>query len=134
MWYASTKERAAWAEHFRHHPRGGVDPFEARRRVGRACLEDLRLLDLTDEEVREVLGVTADDLTGEDYARCHDIADRARATGFDGISAPSAAFRGEFTVVVFTHAMHKVVEEHSRIQRPPRTMRKYLRQIPRRKA
>jgi len=91
-------------------------------------------LDLTDDETCHVLGVRRgnlheDDLTGDDYTTCQEIADRARAAGFDGILAPSAALEGEFTVVVFTHAMHKVTEENSRVQHPPRTMRRLARHI-----
>lgn len=70
-----------------------------------------------------------DELTGDDYAKSQDIADRARTAGFDGILAPSAALHGEFTVVVFTHALHRVTEEHSRVQRTPKTMRSFLRRI-----
>ena len=138
-WYASTIERAAWAELIRHLSKGsGVDPFLIRRRVGRASLLGVRVLNLTDEETCRVLGVKRgdfgkDDLTGDDYAKCQEVADRARAAGFDGILAPSAALPGELTVVVFTRALHRVTEEHSRVQRPPKTMRKHLRRIPRRR-
>lgn len=134
-WYASTIERAAWAELVRHTSKGSrLDPFLIRRRVGRARLLDVRVLNLTDEETCRVLGVKRgefgrDDLTGDDYTRCQEIADRARAAGFDGILAPSAALAGELTVVVFTHALHRVTEEHSRVQRPPKTMRRFLRRI-----
>jgi len=128
-WYASSMERAAWAEHIRHMSLGGVDPLLIRRRVGRAMLVGLRVLDLTDARACAALGIERGDLTGDDYARCQELADQARAAGFDGILAPSAAFAGEFTVVVFVHAMHKVTEEHSRVQHAPKTMRKFVRRI-----
>jgi hypothetical protein len=35
-----------------------------------------RILDLTDEEVRKAWGITTDDLEGNDYARCQEIACR----------------------------------------------------------
>lgn len=36
MWYASSTERGAWAELFRHWYFEDVSPFEVHRRVGRA--------------------------------------------------------------------------------------------------
>jgi RES domain-containing protein len=80
---------------------------------------DLRVLDLTDPEVRERLGVDEDDVVGADWAVCQSLADRARDLGIDGVLAPSGALAGEITLVVFAHALRKVTAEHSRIQRPP---------------
>lgn len=135
-WYASTTERAAWAEQIRHNTAKGVDPFEVRRRVGRARIKDLYVVDLSDAETCSALGVSSakfalDDVTGNDYSNCQDAAEKAQAAGFEGIHAPSAALEEEFTVVVFPHAMHKVTEEHSRLQRPTKKMRAFLRRIPR---
>jgi len=124
-------ERAAWAERIRHTPKGGVGPFEVRRRVGRARVDGLLVLDLTDEGTCRTLGVRRGRFGGDDYTACQELADRARAAGFEGILAPSAALDGGFTVVVFPHALFRLTEEHSRIQRPPRTMRRFLRRIPR---
>ncbi len=53
-------------------------PFEVRRRVGRARVADSRVLDLTDPEVRERLGVAEDDVVGDDWAVCQSLAGRAR--------------------------------------------------------
>lgn len=39
VWYASNREQGAWAELFRHFVDEGIDPFEIRRRVGRASVE-----------------------------------------------------------------------------------------------
>jgi hypothetical protein len=47
-WYASSHERAAWAELFRHQSTE-LSPFEIRRRMGRARVGDLLVLDLTDD-------------------------------------------------------------------------------------
>ena len=68
VWYASDQEQAAWAELFRHFTEEGVDPFEVRRRVGRVVVEGLEVLDLTSEQVRATLGLTLEDLVGDDYA------------------------------------------------------------------
>ncbi len=119
VWYASFTERGAWAELFRHWGQHEVSPFEVRRRVGRARVERLVVLDLTDAAVRDELGVTEDDLIADDATRCRQLAADARDAGFDGVLAPSGALAGETTVAVFASAMGKVIAEHSRVQRPP---------------
>jgi len=106
-----------------------LSPFEVRRRVGRVRVEDLAILDLTDPEVRERIGVTGDELMSDDLSLCQAIGDSASKAGFDGILAPSAALPGEATLAVFPDGMKRVVEEHSRIQRPPRTLMRVLRRI-----
>lgn len=121
-WYASSHERAAWAELFRHHQSPELSPFEIRRRVGRVRVENLAVLDLTDPEVRERIDVTEDELVSDDLSVCQAIGDRAREVGFDGILGPSAALPGEATLAVFPAGMRKVLEEHSRVQRPPRSL------------
>ena len=128
-WYASSRERAAWAELFRHHQSPELSPFEVRRRIGRVRVEELAVLDLTDPEVRERIGVTEDELVSGDLSLCQAIGDIASKAGFDGILAPSAALPGEATLAVFPNGMKRVVEEHSRIQRPPRTLMRVLRRI-----
>jgi RES domain-containing protein len=122
VWYASFTERGAWAELFRHWGLDEVSPFEVRRRVGRARVMSLAVLDLTDPEVRAELRVREDELVGNDLTRCQELAAEARSAGLDGIVAPSGALDGETTLVVFASAMGKVVAEHSRVQRPPMRM------------
>jgi len=84
---------------FRHHEPGGVSPLEVKRRIGRARAKGLRVLDLTNARVRELLDVSESELTADDLTRCQEIADYARDAGFDAILAPSAAraraFSGE---------------------------------------
>lgn len=128
-WYASFTERGAWAEMFRHWGLDEVSPFEVRRRVGRARVADLAVLDLTDPVVRDALGIEDAELTGNDWSGCQRLATDARAAGFEGLLAPSGALAGEVTLVVFAGAMHKVVAEHSRVQRPPIRMLDVLSQI-----
>lgn len=108
VWYASSREQAAWAELFRHFVDEGIDPFEVRRRVGVARCEALEVLDLTDPALLEQLGLDEDDLIGDDYLACQEIAALARTAGFDGVLSPSAALPGQRTLVVFHHAMGKV--------------------------
>lgn len=118
-WYASDQEQAAWAELFRHFTDEGVGPFEVRRRVGAVDVAGLEVLDLTDEAVRSSLGLTMEDLTGEDYARAQEVADAARAAGFGGILAPSAAMEGRRTLVVFATGFPSLVFDRSRVRQPP---------------
>jgi RES domain-containing protein len=119
VWYASSSENGAWAELFRHHEPGGVSPLEVIRRIGRARVKGLRVLDLTDARVREMLNVSERELTGDDLSRCQEIADYARDAGFDAILAPSAALEGQRTIAIFSSAMRKITEERSRVGSPP---------------
>lgn len=128
-WYASLTERGAWAELFRHWDQHEISPFEVRRRVGRARITDLVVLDLTDPAVRKHLEVREPDLTGDDLESCQELAKQARAAGFEGILAPSGALDGETTLVVFPDGMAKVVAEHSRVQSPPVRMLEMLTRI-----
>ncbi|MEX2627745.1 MAG: RES family NAD+ phosphorylase [Ilumatobacteraceae bacterium] len=118
VWYASSQEQAAWAELFRHFVDEGIDPFEVRRRVGRVSV-DIEVLDLTDERVRTVVGVDESDLIGDDYAVTQELAAEARAAGFDGVLAPSAALPDRQTLVVFARALPTVRAQRSDIRQPP---------------
>jgi len=118
VWYASDQEQASWSELFRHFADDGVDPFEVRRRTGRVRVS-LEVLDLTSAQVRDHLGITEDDLVGDDYGISQDIAIAAEHAGFEGILAPSAALPGRQTLVVFHRALGSVDPEHSAIRQPP---------------
>lgn len=122
VWYASDQEQAAWAELFRHFLDEGVDPFEVLRRVGAADIDDLEVLDLTDEAVRQRLGIDSDDLIGDDYSTTQALAEAARTAGFEGVLAPSAAFPGRRTLVVFDVGMVRLTFQPSRVRRPPPRM------------
>lgn len=89
-----TTERGAWAELFRHWEQDDISPFEVRRRVGRAKVSGLAVLDLTDPDVARQIGITDDELVADDCTACQRVATEARNAGFDGILAPSAALRG----------------------------------------
>lgn len=120
VWYASNQEQAAWAELFRHFLDDEVDPFEVRRRIGAVTVTNLDVLDLTSPAVRDALGVTQDELTGDEYTATRAIAAAARDAGFDGLLAPSAALPGRATLVVFSRGMaHVVVASPSRVRQPP---------------
>jgi len=125
VWYASSKERSAWAELARHTLTPDLSPFELRRRVGRVRVTGLRVLDLTDHHVRAHLSVSEAELVGDDYARCQQLAEMARDAGLDGLIATSAALDGHQTLALFAHVLddaNKIVGEHSRVQVPPVTL------------
>jgi RES domain-containing protein len=122
VWYASNREQAAWSELFRHFTAASVDPFEVRRRVGPVHCESLDVLDLTDPVVRARLELDEEDLTGDDYTICQQVATLAFQAGFDAILAPSAALPGYQTLAVFHRALGKVRSAgNDRVrQAPPR--------------
>ena len=122
-WYSSLSEQDAWAQFFRHHPQGGVDPMEVLRRIGRARVADLVVLDLTDARRRRLACITLKQLRSNRYAACQALGRAAREAGFEGILAPSAALRGEDTLVVFDRALAKVTEIHSEVTPPPSDLR-----------
>lgn len=125
VWYSSSSETAAWAELFRHHAPGGVSPFEVRRLIGRVRVRDLKVLDLTNPQVREALGIFDDVLTADDLTGCQTIAEQARAAGYDGILAPSAALEGQKTLAIFASAANKIIEESSRVRHAPPRIRRF---------
>ena len=119
---------ASWCELFRNFVGTGIDPFEVRRRAGRCAVDRLAVLDLTDPIVREALGVTHDDLVGDDYEDCQWLAHAARVAGFDGVLAPSAGLPGQRTLAVFAGVLDegRVVVEAERVQVPPINLVKLL--------
>lgn len=119
VWYASDQEQAAWAELFRHFTEEGVDPFEVRRRVGRVVVEGLEVLDLTSEQVRATLGLTLEDLVGDDYQRTQAVTAAAANAGYQGILAPSAALDGRRTLVVFAAGVPQLKPGRSRVRQAP---------------
>ncbi|KRF03258.1 hypothetical protein ASH00_15850 [Arthrobacter sp. Soil782] len=123
---------ASWCELFRHFMEGAsVDPLEVRRRAGRARMSGLKVVDLCDPAIQAALGVIADELTGDDYDVCQDIADAARGAGLDGVMAPSAGLPGYRTLAIFPSAINRglVAEERSRVQVPPINLVDVLEQV-----
>jgi RES domain-containing protein len=88
--------------------------------------KQLRLLDLMDAEVRRALGVSEQDLIGDDLTRCQEIAQYARNAGYEAILAPSAALKCTRTLAIFASAIQKVTEQHSHVGRPPPRTRHVL--------
>jgi RES domain len=86
----------------------------------------LRVLDLTEARVREVLDVSERELTGDDLTLCQQVAEYARNSGYDAIFAPSAALEGQRTIAVFSSAMRKITKGLSRVGSPPARARRLL--------
>lgn len=129
VWYGSDREQVAWAELFRHFNDQGVDPFEVRRRVGAVDVSGLEVLDLTDEAVRSLLGLSFDDLTGDDYAKSQEVAQAAHDAGFGGILAPSAAMESRTTLVLFVAGLSSVSFGRSRVRQPPPRLADLIRSV-----
>lgn len=74
-----------------------------------------RILDLTDEGVRQAWGLTAVDLSDDDYTRCQEVARAARDDGYEAIRFPSARGAGEnYAVFLDRLAPGSHVREHAR--------------------
>jgi RES domain-containing protein len=126
--YASDREQAAWAELFRHFLDDGVDPFEVRRRVGSVDV-DVVVLNLTDKQAVDNLGIDEADLVGDDYSTTQALAAQVRAAGFVGILAPSAALPGCRTLVLFDSGITNAHPRVSRLRQPPPRMADLLRYV-----
>lgn len=119
--YLSDRPEGAWAELFRHQS----GPTEVaihlvRRRIGTVTATNLELLDVTAPHIRATLNIVDDDLVSDDYQLCWDLADAARAAGFDGLRAPAGAMAGPSTTVVFDHAAPKIVADgDGKVGTPP---------------
>jgi RES domain-containing protein len=98
------------------------------RRVGAVDVTDLDVLDLCDPEIRGQLGVSEEDLTGDDYSLCQAVADEA-ARHFDGVLAPSAALEGRRTLVIFPAGMAKFTVASSQVRQPPPRLADLLQDI-----
>jgi RES domain-containing protein len=60
-----------------------------------------RVLDLADAQVRAGWSLSLDELSSDDYTRCHEIAREARAAGYEAIRYPSATGEGENLAIFF---------------------------------
>jgi len=99
--YLSEHPLTVFAERVRGLGRPAVADLDTMR--WRCWAMALRLEDLTPigfDSARR-FGIEPDELVGDDWAPCHDLADRLRAEGVPGIVVPSAALPGTRNVVVF---------------------------------
>jgi RES domain-containing protein len=122
--YAASDRDASWGELFRHTDPAVVSPFEIRRRMTELAVVDLPVLDLTDRDARDAIGVTEAQLTSNDYRHCHRIAAFvwSRPERYGGILGPSAAKPGAETLAVSQDWLDHVTVTASRTQTPPRRL------------
>jgi RHS repeat-associated protein len=92
--YAGTSKRAVMGE-LRHYDINPTDVTFVKKTV-----KVDNVLDLTDSNVRNQLGLNLDDLTGNDYTMTHAIGDFAR-TRYSGMIVPSARELGTSHLVLF---------------------------------
>jgi RES domain-containing protein len=94
--YASATRADALRELHRSAERLGLERGDLLPRVLLTLeLRVEKLLDLTDEGVREAWGVQLEDLLHDtDYSRCHEIARSARRAGYEAIRFPAFDRRG----------------------------------------
>lgn len=71
----------------------------APRIVYRHALQLDTLLDLTNAQVRDSIGVTAQDLPGRNWALCQQIGTQVHSSGDQGIRSPSATGTGDVVVL-----------------------------------
>jgi RES domain-containing protein len=117
--YASSSKEASWGELFRHSE-PGISPFETKRRMSELRVTDLRVLDLTDPELREAFGVSARLLVSNRLGPCQRLAAFVRQwPTFQGILAPSAAIPGMTTLVVFPEGLERVEVMTAAVESPP---------------
>jgi RES domain-containing protein len=94
--YVALNERTALAELERQADRLGISITRLAPRLMLHLEVSLgRVLDLTDEAVRETRGISLADLASDDYARCQAVARAARRDGYEAIRYPSATGQGE---------------------------------------
>ncbi len=100
-----------------------------RRRVGSVRVDSMMVLDLTEEVGRQTIGITLDDLTGDDLEQCQRVAALAREHGLDEILSPSAALPDSLTLVVFATSVEKITVELSVVNTPPARLADLLARI-----
>jgi RES domain-containing protein len=124
--YCASSVEASWAELFRH-VEPAISPFEVKRRMSRLEIDGLRVLDLTNPDIRDALDVPERRLVGNALRTCQQLARFVRRwpDHFDGILAPSAGVRGMETLVIFPRGFPhaRVVDEDTG---PPPTRLIYL--------
>ncbi|MGH9896118.1 MAG: RES family NAD+ phosphorylase [bacterium] len=100
--YLALSDETAAAEFYRRAEGENRAPEDLLpRRLQRYELKLEAVLDLTDPEVRDHIGVSEEDIRSEDRRPCQAIGDAAHYVGFEAIRAPSATGTGEVLAVFF---------------------------------
>lgn len=83
------------------------------------CVLELRLtrvVDLTTEGNLSLVGLSLDDITGDDPSRCRELGDVAHRMGFEGLLVPSATGAGyNFIVFPLNLASDSLIDERPAI-------------------
>lgn len=118
--FTSDSEETVWAE-WRRKVSASVDLdiVESERNFGWISMSFDNVIDLCDPGVQHLLGITEDDLTGDDRTTCRALLAAARAIGVDAIMAPSAARPGGKTIIVLPHAQKTVTVVFEERRIPP---------------
>ena len=100
--YLALSDETAAAEFYRR-AQGENRPAEdlLPRRLHRYRVRLSVVLDLTDPDVKQHLGISDEDLLSDDRELCNALGEAAHYVGFEGILAPSATGVGEVLVVLF---------------------------------
>lgn len=73
-----------------------------------------RILDLSTEQNLSLLGLSAQDVTGDDVAVCQRIGEAAHRLGFEGMLVPSATGAGSNLIVFpLNLALDSTIDEQS---------------------
>lgn len=100
--YLALSDETAAAEFYRRAQGENRPPEDLLpRRLFRYRVRLSAVLDLTDSETRQGLGLTEEALRAADRSVCNALGDAAHYVGFEGIRAPSATGVGEVLVVFF---------------------------------
>ena len=99
--YLSEHPLAVFAERLRSLGRAAVADLETIR--WRCWAMEVRTDDLTviDLDAAPAYGITPEELVGDDWGPCQELADRRRAAGDRGLIIPSAALPGTKNIVLF---------------------------------
>jgi RHS repeat-associated protein len=92
--YGSTSPSTAFAEISHYGAQEG-------RVLASKSVKVDRILDLTNEKVRQEFGVTLLDITSNSYTKTHQLGDKAKQLGYKGILAPSARAEKGVNLIYF---------------------------------
>jgi RES domain-containing protein len=96
--YFSTNERTVNAELGHWNVAG-----EGRKMYSKEVKVD-NLLDISNPNVRQKMGVNLEDITGDSYKVTHRVGDYAKNNGYNGVIAPSARADGGLNLIIFDNA------------------------------
>jgi RES domain-containing protein len=113
--YVALDEETALAELGRRIDRTGLPRKHFRPRMMlQLRVRLVRVLDLTDPEVRSQLGVATDEISGAEWARAQGVARQAREQGYTAIRFPSATGTGQ-NLAIFLDRLGP--DEHLEVER-----------------